>query len=76
MFINFKKYDFNEQTGELSIEIIIINTEPNRNFISKVYSNECEQFTGWVLTKYIVSELKELSLWTNLKKGGGKIKLA
>lgn len=37
---------FNEQIGELSIETITINTEPNRNSIIKIYSKEDEQFTG------------------------------
>lgn len=46
MFINFKKYDFNEEICELSIETITIHIEPNRNSIVKVYSNESEQFTG------------------------------
>lgn len=34
---------FNEQIGELSMETIIINTEPNRNSIIEVYSNEDER---------------------------------
>lgn len=57
---------------ELSIKTIIIHIEPNINSIIKVYSNESEQFTAWVLTKYRVSELKELSLWTNRRKKGKK----
>lgn len=67
---------FNEQIGELSIETITINTEPNRNSIIKIYSKEDEQFTGWVLKKCRVSDLTELSLWTNLRKRGEKKKIS